>query len=68
MESIKEWLIQIVLPVNDNIEYLKQQLYKRFYEIKIEATTKETLERIVSSAKSFSSNFFVMSSLLNLII
>ncbi|MGK0468939.1 Tn3 family transposase [Clostridium sp.] len=59
MESIKEWLIQIVLPVNDDIEYLKQQLYKRFYEIKIESTTEETLERIVSSAiNTYENNMF----------
>jgi len=59
MESIKEWLIQIVLPVNDDIEYLKQQLYKRFYEIKIESSTEETLERIVSSAiNTYENNMF----------
>jgi hypothetical protein len=59
MESIKEWLIQIVLPVNDDIEYLKQQLYKRFYEIKIESTTEETLDRIVSSAiNTYENNMF----------
>jgi hypothetical protein len=50
MESLKEWLIEVVLPIDDSIEYLKEESNKRLYTIKVEPTTEETLERIINSA------------------
>lgn len=48
--SIKEWLLQVVIPIADSFEYLKEQVYKRFYSIKVEPTTEEALTRIINSA------------------
>jgi len=49
-ESMKKWLLNNVLPLNDDTNYLKEEFYKRLCELRVEPTSDENIERIISSA------------------
>ncbi|MBU3158369.1 DUF4158 domain-containing protein [Clostridium frigoris] len=49
-ESMKKWLLNNVLPFNDDTNYLKEEFYKRLCELRVEPTSDENIERIISSA------------------
>jgi len=49
-EGMKKWLIGTILQINDDIIYLKEEFYKKLYQLKIEPTSDENIERIISSA------------------
>jgi len=49
---MKKWLIGTILQINDDIIYLKEEFYKKLYQLKIEPTSDENIERIISSAQA----------------
>lgn len=58
--TIKTWILSKVIPQNDDFEFVKKEVYKKFNELKIEPTTPETIERIISSAKdTYENNIFI---------
>ena len=58
--TIKTWILSKVIPQNDDFEFVKKEVYKKFNELKIEPTTPEIIERIISSAKNtYENNIFI---------
>jgi hypothetical protein len=49
-EIMKMWLVDNVLRLNDDVNYLKEEFYKRLIHLKIEPTSNENIERIINSA------------------
>ena len=58
-EIMKLWLLDRVLRFNDDIDYLKDEFYKRLIHLKIEPTSNENIERIINSAiNTYESNIY----------
>lgn len=49
-QDVAEWLIQHVLQQNQEWEHLKESVYRRFRELKVEPPTTERIERLIRSA------------------
>jgi len=58
--TIKTWILSKVIPQNDDFEFVKKEVYRKFNELKIEPTTPEIIDRIISSAKNtYENNIFI---------
>lgn len=58
-DEIKNWLITEILIHEHKIPYLKEKIYEKLKELKIEAPTNERINRLINSAiRNYEENFF----------
>lgn len=57
-EILKKWLIEVI-DYNDDVDYLKEEFYKRLRKLRVEPTSNENIERIInSSINTYENNMY----------